>query len=68
MTVSHAALVSLAALSGIAPADAIALPAAVERMAASVGMTQAAFVRECTVNKPLRDYVAEVCRKAVAAL
>lgn len=55
-------LVSLAALMGLDPLAAVALPAALDAFARKAGMSEAAMLAECEVNAPLRDYLAEICR------
>lgn len=57
----------LAARAGISPAQAIALPAAVTKMAKVAGMHERAFIAEATYrNRELRAYIANICAEATA--
>lgn len=56
------ALADLAALAGLDPVSAVALPTVVTVAARKSGMSESALVAECRVNAPLRDYLAGVCR------
>lgn len=60
------ALAALALAMQLTPAQAIALPCAVENASAKVGMSQARFIAECHRIAELREYVAQACRKATA--
>lgn len=60
-------LAALAALMGLTPAQAVALPVTVTVSARKVGMTEAAMIAELAVNAPLRKYLAEVCATAAKA-
>jgi thiazole synthase ThiGH ThiG subunit len=60
-------LASLASLAGLDPVSAVALPTVVTVAARKVGMTEAALVREATVNAGLRAYLAGVCRSVDVA-
>lgn len=55
------ALAALAALMGLTPAHAVALPTVIEVAARKVGMSQPAMIAEAAINKPLRDYLAQIC-------
>jgi hypothetical protein len=61
-------LAALAYDMGLAPADAVALPAVIEVSARKAGMFEAAFLAEVKANAPLRSYLASVCRCAARSL
>lgn len=66
---SHTAvLVSLAALMGLTPAEAVALPTVVEVCARKSGMIEADFISNAAENAPLRDYMVGICRIGAEAL
>jgi len=66
MALSSSALLPLAQMMGLAPADAIALPTVMEVAARKSGMTQDRVMFECLGNVALRDYLANACRQAIA--
>ena len=57
----------LAARANISPAQAVALPAAITKMAQIVGMHERAFIAEATYrNAELRAYIASICAEVTA--
>lgn len=54
---------SLAALMGLDPLAAVALPTTIEVAARKAGMATAAMLAECEGNAALRDYLARICRE-----
>jgi len=66
MALSSSALLPLALMMGLAPADAIALPVVIEVAARKAAMTQDRVFFEALSNEPLRAYLADCCRKAIA--
>lgn len=58
---STAALANLAALMGLTPTQAVALPTVIEVAAAKTGLTEITLIMEAAANEPLRDYLAEIC-------
>lgn len=63
-----AELAKLAALAGLSPRDAIALPTVIEVSASKMGMSELSFIREALVNEPLRAYLAGICAIGAEAL
>jgi hypothetical protein len=61
MTLSATALAPIAAQMSIPSAAIVALPVAVSVFARKAGMTEGRMVIELLDNKPLRDYLAQVC-------
>ena len=68
MVSSLSLLSTLAARMAMPPSACVALPVAVEVFASKAGMTIEQMVSECMENSALRDYLAETCIKAEAAL
>jgi hypothetical protein len=66
MALSSSALLPLAQMMGLEPADAIALPIVMEVAARKAGTTQDRVMFECFGNVALRDYLANACRHAIA--
>jgi hypothetical protein len=63
MHASTSSLADLAALMGLDPIAAVALPTTITVVAAKLGgWTEEGVVRECLRNSPLRAYLAGVCR------
>lgn len=62
------ALATLAALMGLSPQDAVALPTVITVAAQKVRMTESAFVTEAVANRPLREYLAGICGTAAKSL
>ena len=56
-------LLTLARLLNLSDDQVAVLPACVERMGQSVGMTVGQFSTQCLGNVALRDYLGEVVRK-----
>lgn len=63
MALSSSALLPLAQIMGLAPADAVALPTVMEVCASKAKMTQDRLFHEALGNAPLRDYMASICRQ-----
>lgn len=61
-------LTTLAQLMALSPADAIALPTVMDVASGRVGMTPNQLREEALVNEPLREYLAELCRNAIAEI
>lgn len=59
-------LLSLSRLMALDPADAIALPTVITVASRKASMTEAAMIAEAMANDPLRAYLADACRKAIA--
>lgn len=69
MLTSHQSTLARVALAmGLTPAQAVALPAVVERSAGLVGMSKEAMASEILANQALRRYLADACRKVEAFL
>lgn len=60
-------IASLAAKMGLSPVAAIALPTTLDCAGQSLGLSRAQLVAHCETNAPLRDYLATVCREAMAS-
>lgn len=58
-------LASLAALMGLCPTTAVALPTTVDVVARKLGWTEERVIEELADNGELRDYLAGICREAV---
>jgi hypothetical protein len=61
-------LAALAALMGLSPKNAAALPTVIEVSARKVGMAEATMIAEAVRNAPLRAYLSELCAIGAAAL
>ena len=59
-------LALVARMMGLDAADAIALPTVITVCARKAGMTEPALLREVAANDALRDYLARLCRVAIA--
>jgi hypothetical protein len=55
-------LASLATEMGLGYAETTILPTAVEVASQKVGMSEIDFLAEMVKNKPLRDYMTDICR------
>jgi hypothetical protein len=51
----------------LSQAEAVALPTVITVSAGKVGMTEDDMLNEAVINKPLRDYLAEICKTTMAA-
>jgi hypothetical protein len=60
-------LVTLAQYMQLSQADAVALPTVITVSAGKVGMTEDDMLNEAVINKPLRDYLVELCKTTMAA-
>lgn len=61
-------LAALAAIMGLSPKNAVALPTVIEVAARKTGYSQPAMIAEASRNAPLRNYLAELCAIGAAAL
>lgn len=68
MSVSVNLLAPLAARMAMPASALIALPTAVEVFARKANMSVDRMVMECLQNADLREYLAEICTQAEAAL
>ena len=66
MALSSSALLPLAQMMGLRPADAFALPTVMEVASRKACMTQDRMMHECLRNVALRDYLADACRLSAA--
>lgn len=66
MALSSSALLPLAKIMGLDASSAIALPTVMAVAARKAGMTEDRVMFEALDNVPLRDYLAGICRSAIA--
>lgn len=66
MALSSSALLPIAKMMALAPHEAIALPTTIEVASRKAGMSQDRLFHECLSNVALRDYLAGICRNAMA--
>lgn len=59
-------LTNLANILMLTAKQAIALPATVSTAAAKVGKTEEWMIDECFANRPLANYLAQICRQVTA--
>jgi hypothetical protein len=66
MNKRHEQLADLALKMGLAPNEAIVLPAAIANASRKAARNESWFIAECVRNAELREYIAGACRKVAA--
>jgi hypothetical protein len=59
----HFAVAELAIAMGLLPSEAVALPSVISRSAVAANVGESRMVSIARESEPVRNYLAEVCRK-----